>query len=161
MLPGQYDFQIENAIKSAQKRKKIRSDDYQNRKRKKLQPFKIGQRVVIKTNKGWTMQGTIDEILHEGRSYNVTTTGGAQLQRNRVMLRPVYEITSDESSDSEAEDGARDAQESESNHKGGIHENARTTPVKTRSSTRVPVPRKPCTCCNKIHCRKLDGRRRK
>ena len=94
MLPGQYDFQIENAIKSAQKRKKISSDDYQNRKRKKLQPFKIGQRVVIKTNKGWTMQGTIDEILHEGRSYNVTTTGGAQLQRNRVMLRPVYEITS-------------------------------------------------------------------
>ena len=161
MLPGQYDFQIENAIKSAQKRKKIRSDDYQNRKRKKLQPFNVGQRVVIKTNKGWTMQGTIDEILHEGRSYNVTTTGGAQLQRNRVMLRPVYEITSDESSDSEAEDGARDAQESESNHKGGIHENARTTPVKTRSSTRVPVPRKPCTCCNKIHCRKLDGRRRK
>ena len=35
MLPGQYDFHLENAIKSAEKRKKIRWADYQNRKRKK------------------------------------------------------------------------------------------------------------------------------
>ena len=35
MLPGQYDFQMENAIKSVEKQKKIRWVDYQNRKRKK------------------------------------------------------------------------------------------------------------------------------
>ena len=141
MLPGQYNFQMENAIKSAEKRKKICGANYQNRKRKKLQPLKIGQCVVIET-----MQSTIDKILHEGTRYNIATTGGAQFQRNRVMLCPVYKTTSDELSDSKAEDSTHGVQESKSNHRGSIHENTHTTPAQTRSSSRVPVPQKPCTC---------------
>ena len=133
MLPGQYDFQVEKAIRGAEKRKQIRSAKYKNQKAKKLPPLKIGQSVVLQTNKGWIRK--IKKILKENWSSDVVTSDGAKIRRNRVMLRPVDEVTSDELTDSENEDST-----SESNPSTVIHENAHATPAWTRSSSRVPVP---------------------
>ena len=99
MLPGQYGFKIEKSIKGADKRKKIKSEEYDKRKGKPLSPLNLGQRVVIQTKTGWDLYAKVKEILQEGRSYNLITNQGTQLRRNRFMLCPFYEVTSDDSSD--------------------------------------------------------------
>ena len=65
------------------------------------------------TQSRWNLYAKVKEILQEGRSYNLITDQSAQLRRNRVMLCPIYEVTSDESSDKEEADS--------------IHENSKTS----------------------------------
>ena len=170
MLPGQYDFQIEKSIKSANKRKHIRSEEYEKRKGKPLSPLHIGQKVAIQTQTGWDLYAKVKEVLQEGRSYNLITDQGAQLRRNRVMLRPLYEVTSDESSDEEETDSIHENSET-NNPDVHVPPSAATetrddvhvplSPVsetrgavnQTRKSSRAPAPRKPCACCKQLVCK--------
>ena len=137
MLPSQYDFQIEKSIKGTIKREKIRSEEYEKRKGKPLSPLHVGQRVAIQTQTRWDLYAKVKEILQEGRGYNLITDQGAQLRRNRVMLHPLYEVTSDESSDEEEADS--------------IHENSETSdpdvhgPLSSETRDDVHLPLSPAS----------------
>ena len=170
MLPGQYDFQIEKSIKGTIKREKIRSEEYEKRKGKPLSPLHVGQRVAIQTQTRWDLYAKVKEILQEGRSYNLITDQGAQLRRNRVMLRPLYEVTSDESSDEEETDSIHENSETNdpdvhvplsaaTETRDDVHvplspvSKTRGTVNQTRKSSRAPAPRKPCACCKQLVCK--------
>ena len=92
------------------------------------------------------------EILQEGRSYNLITDQGAQLRRNRVMLRPLYEVTSDESSDEEESDSIHENSET-SGPDMRVPSETRDAVNQTRKSSRAPAPRKPCACCKQLVCK--------
>ena len=142
MLPGQYDFQIEKSIKGTIKREKIRSEEYEKRKGKPLSPLHVGQRVAIQTQTRWDLYAKVKEILQEGRGYNLITDQGAQLRRNRVMLHPLYEVTSDESSDEEEADSIHENSET-SDPDVHVTSETRDDVNQTRKGSRVPAPRKP------------------
>ena len=161
LLPGQYDFQIEDAIKAAEKRKKIRTEEYKRRRTKTLPPLKVGQKVRIQTQAGWNLQGHVTEAFNNDRSYNVITSSGAQVRRNRVMLRPVYEVESESSADeADTETGDEPDAEVVPIHDSGPAQSVSTpaeVPNPARKSTRAPIPKRPCSCCNLTVCKFLDG----
>jgi hypothetical protein len=150
MLPGQYDFQIEDSIKVAEKRKQNHTQEYQRRHGKKLLSLYVNQKIVIQTKTGWDLHGYITEVLNNERSYNIITNAGASIRRNWV-----YEVESDISDDENVEADKV------------IHDSApaacKDTPqqkvVPTRKSARIPVPRQSYSCCNTINCNCSNWRR--
>ncbi|KAK0141419.1 hypothetical protein N1851_021571 [Merluccius polli] len=52
-----------------------------------LSPFREGERVCMKTTKGW-QPATVERVRDEPRSYDIITPAGAQYRRNRRHLRP-------------------------------------------------------------------------
>ena len=161
LLPGQFDFQVEDAIKAAEKREKNRSQEYMKRRARELLPLKMGQKVRIQTKTGWDLIGRVTEAFNKDRSYNVITDAGAQIRRNRVMLRPVYELDADDENsadegDNESGDTAEEAIP--------IHDPAPApeiqhaeVPKLVRKSTRTSISPKPCSCCNTLVCKKIHG----
>ena len=105
--------------------------------------------------------GRVTEAFNKDRSYNLITNAGAQVRRNRVMLRPVYELDADDEDsavmgDSESGDTAEEAipihdpaPAPETQHAG--------EPKPVRKSTRASIPPKPCSCCNTLVCEKTYG----
>ena len=93
--------------------------------------------MVIQTKTGLYLHAKVKEILQEGRSYNLITNLGATLRWNQVKLRPLYEVTSDESSDEEETDS--------------IHENSETSdpdvhgPLSSETRDDVHLPLSPAS----------------
>ena len=89
------------------------------------------------TQSRWNLYSKVKEILQEGRSYNLITNLGATLRWNQVKLRPLYEVTSDESSDEEETDS--------------IHENSETSdpdvhgPLSSETRDDVHLPLSPAS----------------
>ena len=98
--------------------------------------------MVIQTKTGLYLHAKVKEILQEGRSYNLITNLGATLRWNQVKLRPLYEVTSDESSDEEETDSIHENSET-SDPDVHVTSETRDDVNQTRKGSRVPAPRKP------------------
>ena len=81
-LSGRYDIKNKKDIERKQQKQKL----YHDKQAKKLSELKVGDKVAIRSSKGWDRRGSVVKTDVAPRSYLVDT-GKNTLRRNRIHLR--------------------------------------------------------------------------